>query len=168
MKIILIISFLFITLISCSQVEHMTVGMRLGGSTGVSFNYFEGYRGFEGLLTNRNKGIQVTGIYKVQKFLDNRYRLNFWIYYGGGLHVGYVKWKKRYGYVSNTFHHGYDWEWKYNPVVGADGSFGVEYRFLTVPLCIGLDYKPYFELFGKQIFRINLFDFGFTVKYLIK
>ncbi|MBU2651761.1 MAG: hypothetical protein KKA81_12570 [Bacteroidetes bacterium] len=100
--------FILVCLTGFSQEDNMSVGMRLGVSTGICFNYFEGYHGFEGLLTRRNKGLQLTGIYLAQKPLENKYRLNFWVYYGAGLHVGYVRWKQRIGPYHPAYGSGND------------------------------------------------------------
>ena len=43
---------------------------------------------------------------------------------------------------------------------------GLEYVFYEAPISIGLEVKPYFDLFGREVFHVQLFDFAFTVKYL--
>ena len=37
------------------------------------------------------------------------------------------------------------------PVVGIDAMVGAEYRFYRIPLTIGMEYKPFLELFGRKI-----------------
>jgi hypothetical protein len=51
-------------------------------------------------------------------------------------------------------------------IVGADGLAGLEYIFYEVPISVGVEVKPYLELFGHDDFDAQLFDFAFTVKYL--
>ncbi len=166
MRRIFIILFLLISTSVLSQ-DEMTVGVRGGLSWGPTFSISDGYKGFEGLVSFRKRGIQATAIYQIQKPLENKHRLNLWIYYGVGAHVGITKWKNwRYFDYGNGIE-----EWEYNnetgPVVGIDGKLGIEYRFYSVPVIIGMDYKPYIELFGRNFFNIQFFDFALTLKYAI-
>ena len=51
-------------------------------------------------------------------------------------------------------------------LAGLDGLVGLEYTFNKAPISLGIEVKPYFEFFGQEFFDVQLFDFGFTVKYL--
>jgi len=44
---------------------------------------------------------------------------------------------------------------------------GAEYHFESIPMHISLDYKPYFEFFGIEDFRLDLWDIGFSIRYAI-
>ena len=82
-------------------------------------------------------------------------------FYGAGIHAGYETW--------DIVHWNYDYRWystKTSVVAGLDGLAGIEYVFYEVPLSLGVEVKPYFDLFGRETFDIQLFDFAFTIKYL--
>jgi hypothetical protein len=51
------------------------------------------------------------------------------------------------------------------PIVGLDALAAVEYAIPQVPLVAGIEAKPYFNLFGKNFFQLQPFDFAFTLKY---
>jgi hypothetical protein len=81
-----------------------------------------------------------------------------------GAHVGFETW-----YVYNDY---YDLGTYYShrnrksgPVAGLDCLAAVEYTVPTIPIVVGFEVKPYFNLFGKNFFQLQPFDFAFTVKY---
>jgi hypothetical protein len=41
----------------------------------------------------------------------------------------------------------------------------MEYGFSAIPIVIGVDFKPFFELYGPFLARVNFWDFGFQVRY---
>lgn len=51
-------------------------------------------------------------------------------------------------------------------LAGLDGLAGLEYIFYEAPISLGIEVKPYFDVFGRKTFDIQLFDFAFTIKYL--
>jgi hypothetical protein len=50
------------------------------------------------------------------------------------------------------------------PVIGLDAIIGMEFRLDRIPLTFSLDAKPFFELFGQNMFRLSVFDIGLSVK----
>jgi len=46
-----------------------------------------------------------------------------------------------------------------------DAILGLEYRFLTAPITIGLDIKPYFSFIGFRYTNSNFWDTSLSVKY---
>lgn len=166
MRNVLMFCFVILTTTGFAQ-DEMTIGVRGGISWGPTFSISDGYKGFEGMLSFRERGIQATAVYLLQKPLENKHRLNLWFYYGVGLHLGLVRWKN-WRYLQPGIGNPYwEYDWKTSSVAGVDGKFGVEYRFYSVPLIVGIDYKPFIELFGKQVFKIQAFDFALSIKYSI-
>lgn len=47
--------------------------------------------------------------------------------------------------------------------LGAVGEIGLEYRFMSIPLSLGADYRPAFELINHTSFHAG--RFGFNVRY---
>ena len=42
----------------------------------------------------------------------------------------------------------------------------LEYNFIEMPLSVGIEAKPYIDLFGRDMFHFEPVDIAFTVKYL--
>jgi hypothetical protein len=161
MKTLITLTGLLLVMNVWSQDFRNTVGLRLGYTGGITYQFFPNdYQAIEVMAGFRDRGLQVYGLYQhyvpaFAQFSDHLY----W-YYGLGGHVGFVTWMtdnpdKPYRYSRHVA----------APVVGFDGNGGLEYWFYRIPLTIGLDYKPYLELFGPAWFDIVLWDFAFTVKY---
>ncbi len=144
-----------------SQDFRYAAGIRAGYTGGIEFRiYTDELNSYKFLLGSRQNGAVIHALKEFHKpglfsFTDH---LNF--VYGGGLHVGYERWNQRFSrynsvyYVTNT-----------DFIAGIDGLAGLEYMFPEVPISLGIEVKPYFDLFGREIFDLELFDFAFTVKY---
>jgi hypothetical protein len=117
------------------------IGFRGGLSNGLTVKHFIGQKSaLEGLIASRWKGLEVTGLYEIHNQAFDTQRLNW--YFGFGGHIGFwngddAKW----GTPGTSY-----------TVVGIDGILGVEYNFKEVPLNIGLDWKPAFNLSGYSGF----------------
>ena len=92
---------------------------------------------------------------------------DLFFYYGVGAHTGFIREKKLYYTDCDGNDWCEDYYRKLYPVLGLDGLIGAEYRFYSVPITIAIDFKPYLEFFGEEFFKINLYDFGLTLKYRI-
>lgn len=89
---------IFIGLFACiagtSQAQYYihSAGIRLGGSYGFTYKkFFDENQAFEFLFGGRNTGIQLTGTYQYYKPLNLSKNETFFIFYGGGGHIGYEK-----------------------------------------------------------------------------
>jgi hypothetical protein len=124
--------------VMASAQEYKTgIGIRAGFSSGLTIKHFESYKAaFEGLLTTRWQGFDITGLYEIHNKAFEVEHLNW--YYGGGAHLGFYNGN----YVS----------WGNNgtayTVVGIDGILGIEYTFSELPINIGIDWKPALNLIG--------------------
>ena len=113
------------------------IGFRGGFSQGLTLKHFIGNKAaFEGLLSTRWSGFELTGLYEIHKQAFDVERLNW--YYGFGAHVGFwngdhVSW----GTTGTAY-----------TVFGLDGILGIEYNFSEVPINIGLDWKPVLNFVG--------------------
>lgn len=144
MKSRIILITLFITTISFqarSQDYIHSIGLRGGLSQGITYKYFMNRTdAFEGILAMRWNGFYVTGLWERHTQAFDVDRLYF--YYGGGGHIGF--------WDSNTtpwFDNGSS-----NTVLGVDGIIGLEYVFYEIPLNVGIDWKPAFNLIGVTNF----------------
>lgn len=160
----LIILFL-LALPGFSQSLEKAVGIRGGLSSGFEYRVFSSeLSSYKVLLSTRKRGIQLTGLkeFHVPDAFDINEDLSF--VYGFGAHVGFETWNVKY--YDEVYPFGYMYmERKTGPIVGLDALAAVEYTIPQIPLVVGIEVKPYFNLFGRNFFQVQPFDFAFTVKY---
>lgn len=162
MKKLLLILSLFLSTVSLSAQEtQRAIGIRGGLSSGFEYRVFTSeYGSYKALLSTRDRGLQLVGLKEFHEpgLFDFSDQLSF--IYGFGLHVGYERWD------ALDYHNGYSyWETRSAPVAGLDGLVALEYNFWEVPISLGFEAKPFFDVFGRKIFRVQPFDFAFTLKY---
>jgi opacity protein-like surface antigen len=113
------------------------IGVRGGYFNGVTIKHFVSEKAaFEGILSSRWHGFQVTGLYEIHNQAFQTNRLNW--YYGFGAHVGFWDGNRTNWGERDTNY----------TVVGIDGILGLEYNFTEVPINLSLDWKPSFNLAG--------------------
>jgi hypothetical protein len=148
-----------------AQYMKNAIGVRDGLSQGITYQHFyQEDRDLKLLLSFRDNGIQLTALLQRYEPTMLRFGESFYFYYGFGMHAGltrshHILWP----YVTPDIDR--NLPIRTRPVIGADGIAGIEFRIYTVPLAIGLEYKPFFDLFGHRMFRLALGDIGFTIKY---
>lgn len=162
---ILTIAVLMLTaVLSKGQEVVQSIGLRLGGN-GISYKYTEDqYKGFETILAFREHGVQFTGLVEFYKPIKTDRISNLFYFWGVGGHAGY-KGVEVFNCQCDENGTSVYPEIRHNPVLGFDGIFGGEYQFYSIPLAVSLDYKPYIEFFGEHVFRLDLWDFGLTIRY---
>ncbi|HET6556897.1 MAG TPA: hypothetical protein VFG54_06250 [Prolixibacteraceae bacterium] len=153
------------TLAGFTQGANRAVGIRGGLSSGFEYRVFSEEQGsYKVLLSTRKDGLQLTGLKEFHRpnVFDAGPEVSF--IYGVGAHVGFESW-----YVDRYHPNApYDW-WsakRTGVIAGLDALAGLEYTIPTLPLVAGIEAKPYFNLFGKNFFDIQPFDFAFTLKYV--
>jgi len=163
-------SLLFILMIIVSDIfaesQQKAVGIRGGISSGFEYRVFNAEQSsYKVLLSTRKRGLQLTGLkeFHIPEAFDFDKDLSF--VYGFGAHVGFESW-----YVDRYHSDGLLSDYWYRdrssgPVAGLDALAAVEYSISQIPLVVGIEAKPYFNLFGKSFFQVQPFDFAFTVKY---
>jgi hypothetical protein len=114
------------------------VGLRGGFSSGLTIKHFVSEKtAFEGLLSTRWQGFEITGLYEIHNQAFEVEHLNW--YYGFGAHIG--------SYNRNNVPWGTS-----GAIIGIDGILGIEYNFSEAPINIGIDWKPSFNFFGNSQF----------------
>lgn len=140
-KITLLILMGCLSSIGLAQDYNTGIGLRGGYFNGLTVKHFVGEKAaFEGILSSRWRGFQVTGLYEIHNQAFNTSRLNW--YYGFGAHLGFWDGNRTKWGDANTNY----------TVVGIDGILGMEYNFVEVPFNIGLDWKPSMNLIGYSGF----------------
>ncbi len=131
-----------------SQSYSNAIGLRGGLSNGITFKHsMSESNALEGILSVRDYGFTVTGLYEFQKPLAEVENL-YW-YYGFGAHLGL------YDEDQSSLNTGL--------ILGADGIIGMEYNFSEIPINISLDYKPGFNLIGYTGFVGD--EFALSLRY---
>lgn len=159
---LLLLVFTIITFLSGAQGYQHAIGIRGGISSGFEYRFYtDEYNSYKILLSTRDRGLQLHALKEFHRFdlFDFSEQLVF--FFGAGVHAGYETW--------DVVHYNYDTRWYSNrtsAIAGIDGLVGLEYVFYEIPLSIGLEAKPYIDLFGRETLDIQPFDFAFTIKYL--
>ena len=137
------------------------IGLRGGGySSGLTVKHFlSGKSGVavEGLLTTEYAahGARLTVLLEKHKPLSDIKGLSF--YYGAGAHAG--AYRGRYYFDDVRYRKGkkedyyrvyYTTDQTYL-AVGADLILGLEYKMDDLPFVVGVDYKPFFEVFDGNV-----------------
>ncbi|RYU81575.1 hypothetical protein [Hymenobacter persicinus] len=136
------------------------IGLRGGGySSGLTIKHFMGGKNgvaIEGLLTTEYKarGARLTLLGEKHLGVADVKGLQF--YYGAGFHAGayqgryyftdaryYYKGRKGDIYVVRDYRYDEDTYL----AIGADLILGLEYKLQDLPFVVGVDYKPFFEVF---------------------
>lgn len=145
-----------------SQYYAKEVGVRLGYTLGMTFRVnLEEELSYEGQLGYRDQG----GIFTVYRQKHNEMgmdRFGNWDFiYGFGPHIGFY-FTDSYNILFREIYFGRE---VFTPVFGFGGYLGIEYHLVDAPVSFGVSFQPFMEISLKQLFGINLWDFGFNVKY---
>lgn len=164
MKRILFLVVFFFTITSVSaQGFKQAAGIRAGWiNPGIEYRYYTSeMHSLKALLSVRDRGVKLHGLTEFYQYdlFPFSYQLVF--FYGAGIHFGFESWDELVTEPTRIYT-----ETKTSFVTGLDGLIGVEYLFYEAPVKVGLEAKPFFDVFGRHGFDVRLLDFAFTVKYL--
>jgi hypothetical protein len=149
------------------------IGFRGGFEGGLTVKHFiQSDKAIEGILTRSwgYGGFRITGLYEIQKPIKDVPGLS--IFYGFGAHVGFYN-GRYYGYYGYSGSGYYDKNGKWHATgyrnnyttLGIDGIVGVEYKIEDIPITVGLDVKPYFDIIG---WSDRFVDVAISLRYTIK
>ncbi len=165
-KLIPIISILLIGVSASAQHYKNSVGIRTGYTSAITYkHFFENEQAIEVMASGRNNGFQITTLYQFNKPMQLSFNDMFYAYYGVGASVGYEKFTRR-AVDSNASVPVFIFGQHTHFTMGVNTILGVEYRWLAVPLTIGLDIKPFFQFIGMQYSKTHFWDTGLSVKYI--
>lgn len=137
-----------------------SIGLRLGTENGLTFKHF--YRptwAFEGMVTTGYRAMVATAL--VEKHVQIFYTDGLNLFFGGGAHLGH--WG-RASYYRGGIEDPYYVTYKDTPSIGADGIFGIEYKFPDLPISIGADIKPFIDVIHTETSWV---EGAFSVRYVI-
>jgi hypothetical protein len=164
-KLVILLGIILMMLCVRAQELKHEIGLRLGLSSGISYEmHVDQFRAYKGLLSFREGGVQITAIIESTRPLYVNFTDRLYYYTGIGAHVGFTRFPPKNRFFGNPFNFSYNYG-RFAPVLGLDGIIGLEYQLDRSPLSFCIDAKPFFELFGQNIFRLSLFDIGISMKY---
>ena len=145
-----------------AQYQKKEVGIRLGYTSGIAFrvNLTEDLS-YEGQVGYRDKGAIFTIIRQNHMEIGMDRFGNWDFIYGMGAHTGFY-FTDSYKIFFKEVYFGRE---IFTPVIGFNGYVGVEYSLVDTPVSFGVSYQPFMEISLKQLFGVNFWDFGFSVKY---
>lgn len=160
-----------------AQQYKMAGGFRIGDSEGVAIKAFlNEQHAAEFLWTFRNTGMQWTGLFEFHAPALVERTEGFYWYYGFGPHIGYNQGLGCHGdcITQDTtqapggaiiIRESYNSSKQNYFAMGMNFIMGLEYRFISLPLTVGLEYKPLIEFFNRSQFNNQFNDFAISVKY---
>ena len=146
-----------------SQFYNKEVGIRGGYSSGITFRVnLEENLSYEAQLSYRDNGAIFT-MFRQQHIEMGMDRLGNWEFiYGLGIHTGFY-YTDYYKIFYRKVYYGTEY---FTPVLGFDGYVGIDYKLVNIPMSFGFSFQPFMEISLKQVFGINLWDFGFHARYM--
>jgi hypothetical protein len=167
-KPLLLITILLIGLCAQAQYYQNSAGIRTGYTSAITYKHFlKNEQAIELMASGRNDGIQITTLYEFHKPMELSFNDNFFAYYGVGASVGYEKLSRRtFENNLNGASSSLIYDRRSYFAMGVNTILGVEYRWLAMPLTIGLDIKPQIQFIDMQYTDTRFWDMGFSVKYV--
>lgn len=134
------------------------IGVRGGWNSGLSVKHFiKNNAAIEGIVGTRWHGLNITGLYEIQK--NNAFGVSRLAWeYGLGARLGlyngqyYREYKKDRYYDDRNY-----------TVVSVVGILGLEYYFTEIPFTLGIDIIPYFDVVGRGR---NYIDGSLALRYV--
>lgn len=149
-----------------SMYEQST-GIRLGHTAALTFKKFMiEEEAIEVMLSGRKDGLQLTTLYTFHKPMEFSFNENFFLYYGVGAHVGYENYDRFSKTLISLEPPAFEFRDRTFFVMGADALLGIEYRWLSVPITVSFDLKPYFTFIGMRYTDGRFWDSAISFKYI--
>lgn len=161
MKHLIFLFLLVLPGLAMAQYSEEAIGIRGGVTAGVEYRFYtDNNISYKFLLGTRDNGLRLHAMKEFHQYELFNFTDQLVFYYGFGVHLGYQRWDKYYVSYNSSWT-----EEKTALVAGADALAGVEYQFYSAPVSIGMEVKPYVDVFGRDVFDVTFFDMAFTVKY---
>jgi hypothetical protein len=162
MRNLFIIILLSLSTTAFSQYYVKEIGVRGGYTAGITFRVnLDEDLSYEGQVGYRDQGTVLSIIRQKHQEVAMDRLGNWEFLYGFGAHAGFY-FTDSYRILFRQIYFGRD---VFTPVIGFNGYLGIEYKMVDAPVSFGFCYQPFMEISLKQLFGINLWDFGINVKY---
>jgi hypothetical protein len=162
MKRILIVATAFIMLTTgASAQDQFALGIRYGGTSGLTLKYYHANSAIEGIVGIWNQGTSFTGIY--EKYPGKSPKSFFNWYYGVGAHTSV------YSRGNSGFYNAFlyrDTPYRFNEslfALGFDVLLGLELKSPSFPLVFCIEIKPFLEFASYGQYWVS-YDPGIGLK----
>jgi len=160
-RLLLVFIVIFTGFFAFSQEFKQAVGIRMGYTSGIEYRVFTNeLNSYKFLVGSRERGFLAHALKEWHRYDMFTFTDQLTFIYGAGVHAGYERWDRQHFNVNSSYyvtHTAF--------IAGLDGFAGIEYLFHEFPISVGFEVKPYFDLFGREMFDFQLFDFALTAKY---
>jgi hypothetical protein len=149
-------------------------GLRFGENTGISYNHqLRMDRSLNMLLSFRDHGMQFTAMYTFQSALMGSYVRNLFWYAGAGAHIGWVRQRHQDGFIhfpNSPFipapgNNNTEVQYRGGTAFGPDAVLGFFWQARRIPIDLGAEFKPFADLFVRQIDNRVHGDLGVWMHY---
>ncbi|MGB3467370.1 MAG: hypothetical protein WBA74_18950 [Cyclobacteriaceae bacterium] len=154
---------------SLAQSYEHSAGVRFGHTAGLTYKKFlVEEQALEVLVSGRNEGMQITLSYLKHNQMEFAFNENFYFFYGVGGHIGLERFDdlEKSIILNEEGEPAFIFEDKNYFTMGVNGHVGIEYRWLSIPMTISMDMKPYFNFIGMRYTRNKFWDAAFSLKYI--
>ena len=159
-KLILILFFVFLITGTSVAQYNFAIGLRSGGTSGITLKKNNSDRSLEGIIGFWKDGLSLTALWERNAIAFNVSGLKW--YYGMGGH---------FGVYGDNFNTRWGPSWYGNPYnldnggvgIGVDGIVGLEYKISEIPIAFSFDFKPYVEILTNDGIFFS-FDPGLGIK----
>lgn len=164
---LLIVGILILTVTSVSaQISENHIGFRGGIHSGIYYQNLVSAGtaeiSFFAMLSANSSSVRVTAMRLVYETSLSEISDNLFFTWGYGAHIGF-------SVADHTYFLGRRYQFpneSFKPLIGVDGWGGLEYRFIEIPLTVGLNAKPFLELMVPGFINIQPGDIGLSFAYI--
>lgn len=161
----LLLIFLSIPILSGQMVTRQA-GLRLGYSSGIFYQVTQhagtAEIGYNGMLSFKQSGLQLTGLKILYQNSLNDISRNLFLSWGYGGHIGF-NYSDHVRFLGEDYYYSHD---RFIPLFGVDGWLAAEYRIQDIPLNVSLNWKPFVEMTLPGFVSVIPWDFALSVSYI--
>jgi len=153
-KITGVLFIILLTSMSLKAQDYSTaLGVRGGFFSGISFKHFVSRTdAIEGIVAFHHRGLMVAGMY--QRHANAFDAPGLYWYYGGGAHAGFYERRNTPWFPGSSTGN--------ISTFGVMGALGLEYNIYDIPITVGVDLTPAFNIISHTGFWMGA---GITLRY---
>ena len=148
-----------------AQVVENHIGVRGGIHSGIYFQNLltagNAERSFYAMLSANTNSVRLTIMRLSYEMTLSEFSDNLFVVWGYGAHAGFNVSDHTY-FLGRKYQFEYE---RFRPVAGIDALAGIEYRFIGIPMTIGLNVKPFVEIMVPGFVSIKPGDIGLSFAY---
>ncbi len=166
MKKLITIALFIIMSVAYGQKDHISIGLTTLGGGGITLKTTDAdFHGLELMLDMHNYDqrheLLLTGLIERQQFILTDRISNFYLYWGGGAHIGLLT-REYDDYEYPLRRYSVDT----SPMIGPSAIIGFEYRFESVPFEMALDNLSSLSFFMNDVPDLNIVNINFKFRYV--